>query len=177
MFGGAHGMSRLMGQDSLKPQKIGVTLKRFAKYFKPYWYLLVIAGMMLVGATWAQVEAPKLIGQLVDCYLTPGAVSAIGNSPLAEAGGIASGAVNNCILESDPAVLTSAERLAGLGRVTLILVGLYLMTAILTGFTVYLMNWSGQHVLRQMRVELFEHMHHLSLGFYSKQEAGDLRSA
>jgi len=176
MFGGPHGLSRAMGRDSLKPQKVGVTLKRFALYFRPYWYLLVIAGVMLLAATWAQVESPKLIGQLVDCYLTPSAVTAIGNTPLAEAGGVASGAVNNCTFESDPAVLSTAERLAGLGRVTLMIVGLYLMTAILTGITVYLMNWSGQHVLRQMRVELFKHMHRLSLGFYSEQEAGDLMS-
>lgn len=176
MFGGAHGISRAMGSDSIKPQKVGVTLRRFAVYFRPYWFLLVLAGVMLVGATWAQVESPKLIGQLVDCYLTPGAVSALGNTALAEAGGVASGAVNNCTMEPDPAVLTTADRLAGLGRVTLMLVGLYLMTAILTGLTVYMMNWSGQHVLRQMRVELFRHMHRLSIGFYSKQEAGDLMS-
>ena len=155
MFGGSHGISRLMGQENLKPQKIGVTFKRFAIYFKPFWYLLLLAAVLLVGATWAQVEAPQLIGQLVDCYLTPTAVTALGNTPLAELGGVASGAVNNCTLESDPAVLSTGERLAGLGRVTLMLVGLYLMTAVLTGITVYLMNWSGQHVLRQMRIDLF----------------------
>jgi len=176
MFGGPHGISRVMGGESLKPQKVGVTLRRFAVYFRPYWYLLAIAAVMLVGATWAQVESPKLIGQLVDCYLTPSAVTAIGNSQFAELGGVASGAVNNCTMESDPAVLSTAERLAGLGRVALMIVGLSLMTAILTGITVYLMNWSGQHVLRQMRVELFNHMHHLSLGFYAEQEAGDLMS-
>jgi ATP-binding cassette subfamily B protein len=131
---------------------------------------------MLVGATWAQVEAPVLIGQLVDCYLTPSAVTAIGNLPIASEGGIASGAVNNCFMESDPAVLSTAERLAGLGRVTLMIVGLYILTAALTGLTVYLMNWSGQHVLRQLRVELFNHLHRLSLGYYSEQEAGNLMS-
>jgi ATP-binding cassette subfamily B multidrug efflux pump len=176
MFGGAHGISRVMGGESLKPQKVGVTLRRFAVYFRPYWYLLAIAAVMLVGATWAQVESPKLIGQLVDCYLTPSAVTALGNSQFAELGGVASGAVNNCTMESDPAVLSTAERLAGLGRVALMIVGLSLMTAILTGITVYLMNWSGQHVLKQMRVELFNHLHRLSLGFYAEQEAGDLMS-
>jgi len=176
MFGGAHGISRVMGGESLKPQKVGVTLRRFAVYFRPYWYLLAIAAVMLVGATWAQVESPKLIGQLVDCYLTPSAVTALGNSQFAELGGVASGAVNNCTMESDPAVLSTAERLEGLGRIALMIVGLSLMTAILTGITVYLMNWSGQHVLKQMRVELFNHLHRLSLGFYAEQEAGDLMS-
>jgi ATP-binding cassette subfamily B protein len=165
-----------MGRDTLKPKRVGETLGRFGKYFRPYWLILLLAGVMLVGATWAQVEAPVLIGQLVDCYLTPSAVTAIGNLPLAYEGGIASGAVNNCFMESDPAVLSTAERLAGLGRVTLMIVGLYILTAALTGLTVYLMNWSGQHVLRQLRVELFNHLHRLSLGYYSEQEAGNLMS-
>ena len=176
MFGGPHGISRAMGRDTLKPKRVGETLSRFGRYFRPYWLILVLAGVMLIGSTWAQVESPKLIGQLVDCYLTPAAVTAFGNLPLASEGGIASGAVNNCTMESDPAVLTAAERLAGLGRVTLMIVGLYLLTAILTGLTVYLMNWSGQHVLRQLRVELFNHLHRLSLGYYSEQEAGNLMS-
>jgi ATP-binding cassette subfamily B protein len=50
------------------------------------------------------------------------------------------------------------------------------MNAALTGLTIYLMNWSGQHVLRQFRVDLFNHLHRLSLGFYTKEEAGDLMS-
>jgi ATP-binding cassette subfamily B protein len=176
MFGGPHGISRAMGRDTLKPKRIGETLGRFGKYFRPYWLILLIAGVMLIGSTWTQVQAPILIGQLVDCYLTPSAVTAFGNLPLASEGGIASGAVNNCFMESDPAVLSTAERLAGLGRVTLMIVGLYILTSVLTGLTVYLMNWSGQHVLRQLRVELFNHLHRLSLGYFSEQETGNLMS-
>ncbi|UCF27529.1 MAG: ABC transporter ATP-binding protein [Chloroflexota bacterium] len=176
MFGGTHGISRAMGRDTLKPKRVGETLRRFGAYFRPYWALLILVGVLLIASTWAQVAAPRLIGQLVDCYLTPTAVTAFGNLPFALEGGVASGAVNNCTMESDPAVLNNAERLAGLGMVTLMLVGLYLMNAVLTGLTVYLMNWSGQHVLRQFRVDLFKHLHHLSLGFYSKEEAGDLMS-
>lgn len=176
MFGGSHGISRIMGSDTLKPKRVGETLRRFGTYFRPYWLLLTLAGVLLIASTWAQVTAPRLMGQLVDCYLTPTAVTAFGNLPFAPEGGVASGAVNNCNIESDPTVLTTAERLTGLGIVSLMLVGLYLMNAVLTGLTVYLMNWSGQHVLRQFRVDLFRHLHKLSLGFYTKEEAGDLMS-
>jgi ATP-binding cassette subfamily B protein len=176
MFGGTQGISRAMGRDTLKPKRVGETLRRFGAYFRPYWLILILVGVLLIVSTWAQVTAPRLIGQLVDCYLTPSAVTAFGNLPFATEGGVASGAVTNCTMESDPGVLNNAERLAGLGMVTLMIVGLYLMTAILTGVTVYLTNWSGQHVLRQFRVDLFKHLHRLSLGFYSKEEAGDLMS-
>jgi len=176
MFGGSHGVSRAMGRDTLKPKNVGETLRRFGSYFKPYWLLLVLVVVMILGSTWAQVTSPKLIGQAVDCYLTPAAVTAFGNLPMAEEGGVASGAVSNCTMESDPGVLNTEQRLAGLGRTILMIAGLYILTAILTGLTVYMMNWSGQHVLRQLRVELFNHLHQLSLGYYSEQETGNLMS-
>jgi len=176
MFGGSHAVSRAMGRDTLKPKNVGETLRRFGIYFRPFWLLLVLVVVMMLGSTWAQVTAPKLIGQLVDCYLTPAAVTAFGNLPMAEEGGVASGAVSNCTIESDPGVLTTEQRLTGLGQVILMIIGLYVLTAILTGLTVYMMNWSGQHVLRQLRVELFKHLHNLSLGFYTQQEAGNLMS-
>jgi len=176
MFGGSHGVSRAMGRDTLKPINVGETLRRFGSYFRPYWLLLVLVVVMILGSTWAQVTSPKLIGQAVDCYLTPAAVTAFGNLPMAEEGGVASGAVSNCTMESDPGVLNTEQRLAGLGQVILMIAGLYILTAILTGLTVYMMNWSGQHVLRQLRVELFNHLHQLSLGYYSEQETGNLMS-
>jgi ATP-binding cassette subfamily B protein len=176
MFGGSHAVSRAMGRDTLKPKNVGETLRRFGRYFRPFWLLLVLVVVMMLGSTWAQVTAPKLIGQLVDCYLTPAAVTAFGNLPMAEEGGVASGAVSNCTIESDPGVLTTEQRLTGLGQVILMIIGLYVLTSILTGLTVYMMNWSGQHVLRQLRVELFKHLHNLSLGFYTQQEAGNLMS-
>ena len=176
MFGGPHGYSRVMGKDALKPKRVGETLGRFGTYFKSYWLILILAVILLLGATWAQVTAPKLIGQSVDCFLTPAAVTAFGNLPGAEEGGVASGAVSNCTLVPDPGVLTSDQRLAGLGRVILMIIGLYVLSAVLNGITFYSMTWSGQHVLRQMRVDLFKHLHRLSLGFYSEQEIGDLMS-
>jgi ATP-binding cassette subfamily B protein len=165
-----------MGKDALKPKRVGETLGRFGTYFKSYWLILILAVILLLGATWAQVTAPKLIGQSVDCFLTPAAVTAFGNLPGAEEGGVASGAVSNCTLVPDPGVLTSDQRLAGLGRVILMIIGLYVLSAVLNGITFYSMTWSGQHVLRQMRVDLFKHLHRLSLGFYSEQEIGDLMS-
>ncbi|HEX7592789.1 MAG TPA: ABC transporter ATP-binding protein, partial [Anaerolineae bacterium] len=46
--------------------------------------------------------------------------------------------------------------------------------ALLTGLTFYLMNYAGQNVLRNLRVAVFAHVHRLSLGYFSKHEAGDV---
>jgi ABC-type multidrug transport system fused ATPase/permease subunit len=40
----------------------------------------------------------------------------------------------------------------------------------------YLINWVGQRALQDLRVELFEHLQKLSIGFYSRNRAGVLIS-
>lgn len=197
MFGGPDGMRRLMSQESIKPRRIGDTLARFGSYFKPFWPVLLLVAALVIASTWTQVTNPDLIGQVVDCYLTPVAASAFGNFP-----GAGQAAQSNCWLSkgaqatgltrtvikslvtaggfpapsADPAALTEVARLAGLGRLILILIGLFVAGSVMTGLTFYLMSWAGQHVLRQMRSDVFDHLHRLSLGFYAEQEAGDLMS-
>ena len=51
-----------------------------------------------------------------------------------------------------------------------------MLGAILTGATFFAMAWTGQHVLRSLRVEVFEKLHTLSLSYYAEHEAGDLMS-
>jgi ATP-binding cassette subfamily B multidrug efflux pump len=177
MFGGGpEGLRRIMSQDTSKPRRLGDTLARFGDYFKPYWPVLLVVASMIAVATWAQVTAPALLGQIVDCYLTPAVVSAVGNLPGVPEGGAAAGAVTNCNYIPNNELLTSSERLAGLGQLSLIIAGLYVLTSVLTGLTFYLMNWAGLRVLRKLREDLFAHLHSLSVGYYAEHEAGDLMS-
>jgi ATP-binding cassette, subfamily B, multidrug efflux pump len=174
MFHGNEGMRRIMSQDTLKPKNLGVTLRRFGEFFKPYWFMLVLVAVLVILVTWAQVTAPKLIGQTVDCYLTPGLSQA--SSGVFPGAGMESAAASNCWFDPDAAVLDSSGRLAGLGQIILLVIGLYVMTSVLTGLQFYLMGWVGQHALRSMRVKVFKHLHKLSLGFYTENEVGDLMS-
>jgi ATP-binding cassette, subfamily B, multidrug efflux pump len=174
MFGGQDGLRRIMSQDTLKPTNLGDTLARFGDYFKSYWYVLVLSALLVIGSTWAQVTAPELIGQTVDCYLSQTAAEPLANIPGAENFGRA--ANNNCWYESNVATLSNDQRLAGLAGLVLRIVGLYVLGAVLTGITFFSMAWTGQHVLRTMREDVFQHLHRLSLGYYAENEAGDLMS-
>ena len=64
----------------------------------------------------------------------------------------------------DPAALSSEGRIEGLARLIVIIVVLFVGGALLNGLTFFAMAWSGQHVLRELRVEVFEQLHKLSLG-------------
>jgi ATP-binding cassette subfamily B multidrug efflux pump len=205
MFGGQDGLRRIMSQETLKPKNLGETLARFGAYFRPFWPMLLVVAVLVVGSTWTQVTAPDLIGQVVDCYLAPAASGAFAD--LARlAGGAEAGsqpaAASNCWLGAEPATLspvrrllqntltlggfprpdlqpgalTEAGRLAGLGRLILLIIGLYVGGALLTGLMFFTMTWTGQHVLRAMRVDVFQHLQRLSLGYYAEHEAGDLMS-
>src|SRR3990172_3278153 len=74
------------------------------------------------------------------------------------------------------ATATNDERITGMFRLILIVITLYVLCAVLTGTTFFAMAWTGQHVLRSLRVEVFEKLHSLSLSYYAEHEAGDLMS-
>jgi ATP-binding cassette, subfamily B, multidrug efflux pump len=191
------GPRHMMLQESSKPKKVRETLARFGIFFKPYWFALVFAMVMVVISTWTQVTSPELTGQLVDCYLNP---VLAGNFSLAETqeatvqsncwlaeGNEAKGLTQKLIKaaltlggfaapKADMSAMSDSERIAGLGRLILLIVILFVLGAILTGLTFFSMTWAGQHVLRGMRVAVFKHLHSLHLGYYAENEAGDLMS-
>ncbi len=198
MHGRASGM---LDQETMKPRNLGETLGRLGSYFGRFWYMIALAVLFVVVATWTQVTSPELLGQATDCFLVPAGGSAFAQlaAPMA---GSDQKAVSSCWLGTteDPSTLsysrqiiykayhlngyttpdlataTNAERITGMFRLILIVISLYVLGAILTGTTFFAMAWTGQHVLRSLRVEVFEKLHSLSLSYYAEHEAGDLMS-
>src|SRR3954447_14277989 len=138
MFGNFRG---LLEQESTKPKSMGETLWRLARYFRPYgWAILVVLVLMALNA-WVQVIGPVLNGQAVDCYLTP---AVVGGAPH----------TTNCLFAL-PAVPTNEDLLGGLFKLVLVLVVLQVVGAITGGSMFYLTSWAGNHVLRELQVEVF----------------------
>lgn len=188
----------LLKQDALKARNVGETLRRFGGYFGKFWYMLVLAVALAVISTWTQVTPPELLGQATDCFFVP--VS--GDSSASFFGMPASDPelASTCWLVADPATLTgtqkiiaslyrlngfdildtasasNADRIAGLRRLILIVIGLYVGGALTTGSLFFVMSWTGQHVLRELRISVFEKLHSLSMSYYAEHEAGDLMS-
>jgi ATP-binding cassette, subfamily B, multidrug efflux pump len=191
----------LFRQETLKPKNLSNTLARLGSYFRRFWYMLLVVLLLIVVSTWTQVVTPELMGQATDCFLVP-----IGSQAAASFGGEASTQAENsasaCWLHtSDPsslalserliynaytwndftpsadvAAMTNDQRITGLFRLISVVVVLFVLGAILTGMTFFFMSWTGQHVLRELRLDVFHHLHELSLSYYSDHEAGDLMS-
>ena len=188
----------LLNQETLKPRALGETLARLGRYFGQYWYVIALAILFVVISTWTQVTTPELTGQATDCFLVPAGASAFGGF------GAQTGSeqpASTCYLTTedpstltlsrrliynaytlggfemvDPATATTAQRIEGLFRLILVMIALFVLGAVLTGATFFTMAWTGQHVLRVLRVQVFEQLHRLSLSYYSQHEAGDLMS-
>ena len=66
--------------------------------------------------------------------------------------------------------------LAGLSGLIGLLIALFVGGSLLQGLAFYAMNWSGQRALRRIREDLFAQIHRLSLGYYARNEAGNIMS-
>jgi ATP-binding cassette subfamily B multidrug efflux pump len=200
MMGGPGRFGNMLNQETLKPRKLSETLLRLGGYFGRFGLAAFLAILFVIISTWTQVTTPALTGQATDCFLVPlGANSSFGSFSTAISTEAQSSAAS-CWIVSDPAKLSGTQwiianayrvggfvspalttmtnngRVAGLVRLILIMIALFITGSLLTGMTFFTMSWSGQHVLRALRVEVFERLHQLSLSYYSVNEAGDLMS-
>jgi ATP-binding cassette subfamily B protein len=174
----------MLGTEERKAANVGTTLKRLGQYFGKYWLALLFTAVFVIAGTYMQVLIPDLQGQAVDCYLQPFTTSQFAGqsgdllaqlpaeaNPLGE-----SSSVSNCTYTTVDPAATGEQVLRGLGGLILLIVGLYVGNAVVSGIQFFLMSWAGFSALRDMRAEVFRHVHRLSLGYFTRHEAGDVMS-
>src|SRR5688572_22671474 len=191
----------MLNRETIKPRNLSETLGRLGRYFGQYWYMIALAVLFVIVSTWTQVTTPELTGQATDCFLVPVGASAVGGFGSFGSESGSQQAISTCYLTTDdpatlspsrrliysaytlggfemadPATATNEQRFAGLFRLVLVMIALFVLGSVLTGATFFTMAWTGQHVLRLLRVKVFEQLHRLSLSYYSEHEAGDLMS-
>ena len=88
--------------------------------------------------------------------------------------GVSRQAAPNCLLGALGPEATTEDYLGGLGKLVLVLVALFVTGSLLTGLQFYLMNTASFRVLRNLRREVFRHIHSLSVGYFAEHEAGDV---
>ena len=173
---------RQFAAETSKARSASATLGRLWQYFRHYGWALLLVAVLIVSSTYMQILIPNLTGQAVDCYLSPytvaqaaGETSGSALSAFANFGN-ADEAFSNCWYTTPRLDATAAETLSGLGGLILLIVGLYVGSAVLSGLMFYIMSLSGYRVLRDLQAQVFGHLHHLSLGYFTKHEVGDVMS-
>lgn len=159
--------SRILGQEVSKARNVGQTMRRFGHYFAPYKLTLAMVAILIITSTTLQVFIPNLIGQAVDCYLGPYTERATA---------VPTEAFGNCWY-TDATILRNAdETLRDFGWLVLLIAAIFISNAILVGIQFFIMSKVGFTILRHLRAQVFNHIHRLSLAFYSRNEAGDIMS-
>lgn len=151
--------SRVFGQEVAKARSVPDTLRRFWRYFGDYKLALFGIVLLVLMSTASQVGTPILIGEITDCYF------------IVDEANFA----NNCALLDTPPT-DRAARIQGVGVWTLAVIALYLFSNVAAGLQFYNFAKIGFRALHKMRLDVFRHIHRLSLGYYSRNSSGDVMS-
>jgi ATP-binding cassette subfamily B protein len=129
----------------------GRLMRRLLTYLRPYkWHVVVALGAIMLKSG-LDVLGPFLTKIAIDKYLakSPNSHSWIGDR-----------------LSSAP--LTGIAQIGGL------YVGILVFTFALEFVQTYLMQWTGQKVMFDLRRQIFRHLQHLHVGFFDKNPVGRL---
>ncbi len=127
-------------------------MRRLLTYLKPYRLQVVLALVAIVMKAGADVLGPYLTKIAIDKYLAhrPGA----GHSFL------------DAVLSSKP--------LAGIAQIGAIYVGLLSFSFLLEFTQTYLMQWTGQKVMFDLRSQIYRHLQHMHIAFFDRNPVGRL---
>jgi len=129
----------------------GRLMRRLLTYLRPYKWHVVVALGAIVLKSGLDVLGPFLTKIAIDKYLakSPNSHSWIGDR-----------------LSSSP--LTGIAQIGGL------YVGILVLTFALEFVQTYLMQWTGQKVMFDLRRQIFRHLQHIHVGFFDKNPVGRL---
>jgi ATP-binding cassette subfamily B protein len=133
-------------------------IRRLGHYLRPYWWQAAVSTLAVSLKSVSDVTGPYLVMVAIDRYLAPGAAPAHANNLLTRWLGQR--------LPSAP-----YQGITCLAIIYLIaLVSAYLFEFI----QIYLMQWTGQKLMFDLRRDIFRHMQRMHVGFFDTHSVGRL---
>ena len=126
-------------------------MRRLLTYLRPYQWQVGLALVAIVLKSAADVVGPYLTLVAVDQYLAP----KVGAHSLLDR-------------------WLSANPWAGIGQIARLYLFLLIFSFLLEYAQIYLMQWTGQKVMFDLRSQIFRHLQRMHLGFYDKNPVGRL---
>jgi ATP-binding cassette subfamily B multidrug efflux pump len=127
-------------------------MRRLLVYMRPYWKLVAVSLVFLLAQSVLQVIGPLITKVAVDRYLDPSAQS----RPT----------LLDPLLPADPWI--------GLGKLGLLYLAVIGGTFVTEFAQMYLMQYTGQLAMFDLRRQLMEHLQHLDLAFFDTNPVGRL---
>ena len=139
-------------------------MRRLSRYVRPYWLQAVIASLAVILKSLCDVMGPIFFMVAIDRYLSPSSESLDASRALAH--WMAMRSPLGKVLPHDPA--QGITMLAAIYLATLLLAYLFQF------IQVYLMQWTGQKIMFDLRREIFRHMQRMHVGFFDAHPVGRL---
>ncbi len=159
----------ILNRETTKARSVRQTMGRLGSYFVSYWPFLILVMLLVFVVAGSQVYTATLIGQAVDCYITPALATRGSEVQMASEA--------NCWFEAaDTADWSRPQLLRGLGILMLITALVFIASSGARSLAFYTLAALGNRVIRLLRVSLFARIHSLSLGYFTTHEAGDIMS-
>src|ERR1700689_1064829 len=144
-------MSAMQEEDVLGKAYDARLMRRLLTYLHPYRWQVAVALVSIVLKSGADVLGPYLTKVAIDKYLA-----------------------NKTEAHSLLDRFLSSSPLTGIAQIALMYVGLLLFSFLLEFTQTYIMQWTGQKVMFDLRSQIFRHLQRLHISFYDKNPVGRL---
>jgi ATP-binding cassette, subfamily B, multidrug efflux pump len=145
-------------------------MKRLIRYLFPYkWACITSIGAVLLKAG-ADVLGPYLTMVAVDLYLTP----ATQESPQGARAMAARGVLDHPWIAHRLSSYFQGGAWTGVSELAGIWFGVLMLSYGLEALQTWLMQWTGQKVMFDLRSEIFRHLQQMHVGFYDRNPVGRL---
>jgi ATP-binding cassette, subfamily B, multidrug efflux pump len=133
----------------------GRLMRRLLTYLRPYKWHVAVALAAIILKSGLDVLGPYLTKIAIDKYL-------------------ATSADSHSYSHSWIGDRLSDAPLTGIAQIGGLYIGLLLLTFIFEFIQTYLMQWTGQKVMFDLRKQIFRHLQHIHVGFFDKNPVGRL---
>jgi ATP-binding cassette subfamily B protein len=139
-------------------------MRRLGRYVRPYWLQAAIASLAVMLKSLCDVMGPIFFMVAIDRYLAPSSESLDASRALAH--WLAMRSPLGRMLPHDP--------VQGITTLAAIYLAALLSAYLFQFVQVYLMQWTGQKIMFDLRREIFRHMQRMHVGFFDVHPVGRL---
>ncbi|HEY1257458.1 MAG TPA: ABC transporter ATP-binding protein [Terracidiphilus sp.] len=163
-----------MAEKEKKPQKpdddpVGKVydsrlMRRLGHYLLPYWFQALVSTLAISLKSLCDVTGPFLVMVAIDRYFPSASGSPLSTNLLARGLGTRNALTRHL----------SADPLQGITQLSEVYVGALLCAYLFQFIQTYLMQWTGQKLMFDLRKDIFRHMQQMHIGFFDAHPVGRL---
>ena len=139
-------------------------MRRLGHYLRPYWWQATVSALAVSLKSLCDVSGPYLIMVGIDRYFPKDNGSSVTTSLFAHTLG-----TTNWLTSRLP-----ADPIRGINCLAAIYLAAILCAYLFEFIQIYLMQWTGQKLMFDLRRDIFRHMQRLHIGFYDTNPVGRL---